>query len=109
MAFCGKISIRFLTNVAKPSSVDLSTSRLSREMSHGLKSTVLEYFVLVSACLMSDCERKVHAGLFVYDSSTVGVFLVAWKCLHLVLIVGHFVARGSRREVKARSAGSIPL
>ena len=109
MAFCGKISIRFLTNVANPLSVDLSTSRLSRDMSHGLKSTVLEYFVLVSACLMSDCERKVHTGLFIYGFSTVGEFLLDWKCLHLVLIVGHFVARGSRREVKARSGGSIPL
>ena len=109
MAFCGKISIKFLTNVAKPSSVDLSTSRLSRDMSHGLKSTVLEYFVLVSACLMSDCNRELHAGFFINGFSTVGAFLVAWKCLHLVLIVGHFVVRGSRREVKARSAGSIPL
>ena len=109
MAFCDKISIRFLTNVENPSSVDLSTSRLSLDMSHGLKPTVLEYFVLVSACLMSDCERKVHAGLFIYVSSTVGMFLVALKCLHLVLIVGHFVARGSRREVKARPVGSIPL
>ena len=78
MTFRGRISIRFLTNVANPSSVDLSTSRLSRDMSHGLKSVVLECFVLVSACLMSDCGCKVHAGLLVYGFSTFGVFLVAW-------------------------------
>ena len=112
MDLFGKMSIRFLANMANPASVDFSMRMLSREISHGIKASVLSSldFVAKSAYLMSGRRVKVPGRPFMNGSLRAGLLFVACTDLNLVLMIGHLAvqARGSRREVKARSAGSIP-
>lgn len=112
MDLCGKISIRFLAKVTNPASVDFSTRIWSRVISHGIKVSVLRSLDLVaaSANLMSGCRVKILRRPFMSGSLIVRFSFVAFTDLHRVLMVGRLAvqARGSRREVKARSAGSIP-
>ncbi len=112
MDLCGRIAIRFLANIANPASVDLSMSRLSRDISHGLNFSVSRNLDLVatSADLISGCQFKDPPRACMTGSLILHLYPVACLDQHRVLIVGHLAvqAQGSRREVKARSAGSIP-
>ncbi len=111
MDLFGKMSIRFLANMVNPESVDLAMRMLSREISHGIKAFVSSHldFVAASAILMPGRRVKVP-GRFMNGLLKAGFLLVAWTDSYLILLVGHLAvrARGSRREVKARSGGSIP-
>ena len=113
MDLCGKISLRFRTNMANLVSVDASASRLSRDKSHDLNFSVSGILdpVAASVDLMSDCRCKDSPRrAFRYRAVIVRLLFVACLDLLLALTVGlpAVQERGSRREVKARSACSIP-